>query len=300
MNEKTKKIFSIASRVVTICLVVFTVLVMVFTIFSVVTFDKNNRSLFGYSFYIVKTDSMSLNEDGSNAHYDVHFDAGDIIVTKRLSDEEKRNLKKGDVITFQSLNEESHGETITHMILDVVKNSKGEVIGYRTFGTNKGPANYDKKIVEPGFIFGKYQAKMPAVGHFFAFMKTTPGYIVCILIPFLLLILYNGVNTIRLFKQYKNEQRAAIQAERDEIDAERKRNEEMFRQLQQLQAQLAANAAATADAPKEETADAPTSTEGSDSSAEVDPSTPADGESAPAKENMAEEETAQKDGADNA
>ena len=88
MNEKTKKIFSIASRVVTICLVVFTVLVMVFTIFSVVTFDKNNRSLFGYSFYIVKTDSMSLNEDGSNAHYDVHFDAGDIIVTKRLSDEE--------------------------------------------------------------------------------------------------------------------------------------------------------------------------------------------------------------------
>jgi predicted Holliday junction resolvase-like endonuclease len=78
-------------------------------------------------------------------------------------------------------------------------------------------------------------------------MKTTPGYIVCILIPFLLLIIYDGLNCVRIFRQYKSEQRAEIQAERDEIEKERQQNAEMLRQLQALQAQISAQMQISAD-----------------------------------------------------
>ncbi len=235
-----KKALSISVRVLTILLMIFTVGMMIFTIFSVSTFDNNKRSIFGYGFYIVTSDSMKLNEDGSNAEYNVHFRAGDIIIAKRLSIEEAAQLKKGDVISFMSMNKENQGETVTHMIREKIVDDKTGAVRYRTFGTSTG-AN-DQALVEPSFVLGTYAGKLPGVGNFFAFLKSTVGYVVCILVPFVLLIAYNGLNAVRLFKQYKNEQRAAIQAERDEIEAERRQNAEMLRQLQELQAQLNATA----------------------------------------------------------
>ncbi len=238
-----KKALSVSVRVLTILLVIFTVGMMIFTIFSVSTFDNNKRSIFGHGFYIVTSDSMKLNEDGSNANYDVHFNAGDVIIAKRLSIEEAAELKAGDVISFMSMNKENQGETVTHMIREKVVDEETGAVRYRTFGTSTG--DNDKALVEPGFVLGKYVGKLPGVGHFFAFLKSTVGYIVCILVPFVLLISYNALNSVRLFKQYKKEQRDAIQAERDEIEAERKQNAEMLRQLQALQAQLNASMANT-------------------------------------------------------
>lgn len=62
------------------------------------------------------------------------------------------------------------------------------------------------------YVLGKYETNIPKVGRFFMFLKTTPGYIVCILIPFLLLILLQGINCIRLFRRYKLEQMAELLA----------------------------------------------------------------------------------------
>ena len=76
-------------------------------------------------------------------------------------------------------------------------------------------------------------------------MKTTPGYIVCILIPFLILILLEGIRCISLFRKYKAEQKAELQAERDKIKAERLETQRMMKELQQMKAQM------TQTAPKE-------------------------------------------------
>lgn len=252
MSEKVKKISSIALKVCTIVLVVFTVAMMVFTIVSAITFDQNERGLFGFGFYIVQSPSMEKNKDDEMAEMNIHnitFAKDDMIIVKRLSDEKKKQLKEGDVITFTSTNDDaSFGQTVTHMIYQVVKATDKEtgeetVIGYKTVGVANGMIAKDGATVYLNHIYGKYTAKLPVVGHFFGFMKTTPGYIVCILIPFLLLIIYNGVNCVRIFRNYKNEQRAEIQAERDAIEAERQQNAEMLRQLQELQAKLSAQAA---------------------------------------------------------
>ncbi len=232
MNHSAKKILNIFLKVATWLLVAFTVLMMVFTIVTVTTVDRNDRSIFGTKFYIVQTDSMSPSEN--NKDLDVHFKAGDIVLIKNVKD--PTTLSEGDVIAFLSTNSVSYGETVTHMIREVKKTDDGKVIGYVTYGTNTGVN--DEAIVEPTYVLGKYSGKLPGVGNFFAFVKSTPGYIVCILVPFLLLILYNGINVIRLFRKYKREQMEAMQAERDQIDAERAENQRMMQELLSLKAQL--------------------------------------------------------------
>ena len=233
MDTTAKKILNISSKVTAWLLVAFTVFMMVFTIITVTTVDKNERSIFGVRFYIVQTDSMSLSEN--NKDMEVHFNAGDIILIKDV--ENKTALKEGDIIAFLSMNEISYGETVTHMIREVKKTEDGKILGYVTYGTNTGTS--DEALVEPDYVIGQYSGKLPGVGNFFAFVKSTPGYIICILVPFLLLILYNGVNVIRLFRKYKREQMEEMQAERDKIDAERAEAQRMMAELLELKAQLA-------------------------------------------------------------
>lgn len=232
MNTTAKKILNIALKVVTWLLVAFTVFMMIFTVVTVTTVDRNDRSIFGVKFYIVQTDSMSLSEN--NKDMDVHFNAGDIVIIKNVDD--PRALQAGDVIAFMSTNSVSYGETVTHMIREVRKTEDGKVLGYVTYGTNTG--TNDEALVEPEYVLGAYSGKLPGVGNFFAFVKSTPGYIVCILVPFLLLILYNGVNVIRLFRQYKREQMADMQAEKEKLEAERAENQRMMQELLALKAQL--------------------------------------------------------------
>ena len=88
-------------------------------------------------------------------------------------------------------------------------------------------------------MLGKYRTHIPKVGSFFLFLKTTPGYIVCILIPFLLLILLQGFNCIKLFRQYKQEQTAELQAQREKLEAERAESQRLMAELQALKAELA-------------------------------------------------------------
>ena len=232
MNTTAKKILNIALKVVTWLLVAFTVFMMIFTVVTVTTVDRNDRSIFGVKFYIVQTDSMSLSEN--NKDMDVHFNAGDIVIIKNVDD--PRALQAGDVIAFMSTNSVSYGETVTHMIREVRKTEDGKVLGYVTYGTNTGVD--DEALVEPEYVLGAYSGKLPGVGNFFAFVKSTPGYIVCILVPFLLLILYNGVNVIRLFRKYKREQMADMQAEKEKLEAERAENQRMMQELLALKAQL--------------------------------------------------------------
>ena len=232
MNTTAKKILNIALKVVTWLLVAFTVFMMIFTVVTVTTVDRNDRSIFGVKFYIVQTDSMSLSEN--NKDMEVHFNAGDIVIIKNVDD--PRALQAGDIIAFMSTNRVSYGETVTHMIREIKKTEDGKVLGYVTYGTNTGTD--DEALVEPEYVLGAYSGKLPGVGNFFAFVKSTPGYIVCILVPFLLLILYNGVNVIRLFRKYKREQMADMQAEKEKLEAERAENQRMMQELLALKVQL--------------------------------------------------------------
>ena len=172
-----KKTLNIIKNVLMWALVAVAVFMMIFTIVSASTFNRNDRNLFGYKAYIVASDSMSKSE--LNATDKVHFNAGDLIFVKYVNPE---TLKVGDIITYQSQDGENFGKTITHKIRTITTDAEGNP-SFITYGTNTG--TNDTVIVTYPYILGKYQGKSAWLGHFFTFLKTTVGYIVCIFIPYI-------------------------------------------------------------------------------------------------------------------
>ena len=217
------KVVKILRVVVTLLLVIAAAGMMIFTVVSVSTFDRADRNLFGYKAFIVLSDSMSKTD----------FSAGDLVLVKEV---DASTLKEGDIIAYTSQNTSNYGETVTHKIRKLTTDANGEP-GFVTYGTTTDTD--DETIVTYSYVLGKYATHIPKVGTFFQFLKTTPGYIVCILVPFLLLILIEGVRCIRLFHKYKAEQQAELQAERDQIEAERAENQKMMQELLAMKAQMA-------------------------------------------------------------
>lgn len=222
-----KKALSIIKTTLVWLVIALAVFMMIFTVISVTTFNRNDRNIFGYRAYIVNTDSMAKTD----------FNAGDLIFVKQV---DPGTLKDGDIITFISQDTESFGETITHKIRKKTVDAEGNP-GFITYGTTTGTD--DLTVVTYPYILGKYETHLPKVGTFFNFLKTTPGYIVCIFVPFMLLIMYQGVNFFRLFRRYKKEQMEEMQAEREKLEAERAESARMMAELQALKEQLETKAA---------------------------------------------------------
>lgn len=224
-----KKVWNVTKSILVWLIVLATVGMMIFTVFAVNTFDQSNRSVFGYKFFIVQSDSMSATD----------FSAGDIVFIKAV---DPSTLREGDIIAYISQNSSNFGQTVTHKIRTVTQTDSGER-GYITYGTTTGID--DETVVTDFYVLGKYVGSVPKVGKFFTFMKTTQGYVLCILIPFLLLIGYSGLNCVRLFVHYKNEQMQEMREERKRLAEQRRQSEQMLKEIEDLRAWLVENGGMT-------------------------------------------------------
>ena len=217
-----KKTLQVLKKILVILMVLIAVAMMIFTIVSVTTFDRTDRDLFGYKAFIVLSDSMSKTD----------FKAGDLILVKEV---DPATLQVGDIVSYESTNPENFGEVVTHKIRALTTDENGDP-GFITYGTTTDTD--DENIVTYPYVLGKYQKALANVGSFFQFLKTTPGYFVCIFLPFMLLIVIQAINSVKLFKQYKNEQMQQVQAERDQLKAEREASQQMMQELLALRREL--------------------------------------------------------------
>lgn len=221
-----KKALHIIKNIFVWLIVILAVCMMIFTIVSVNTFDRTERDIFGYKVFVVRSDSMSATD----------FGAGDLVLIKEV---DPSALKEGDIISYQSTGEENYGEVVTHKIREITKDENGEP-AFITYGTTTN--QNDEIMVTYSSVLGKYEFSIPGVGKFFQFLKTVPGYIICIFLPFLILILMQGMNSIMLFKQYKKEQLAEMEAEREkqraELAEERQRLEKQQAESQRMMEEL--------------------------------------------------------------
>lgn len=217
-----KRILSVVWKVVVWTFVAFAATMCIFTIIST-TFNKTNRSFLGYQGFIILSDSMSAS----------NINAGDLVITRSV---DPSSLQPGDIITFTSRDPDIYGEIVTHMIRDRALDENGK-LGFTTYGTTTGVD--DKWVVADYYILGKHQATLHGVGNLFYFLKTPAGYISLILIPFLILILNQGINTVSLFRQYRKEKLEEVEQERDDLRREREENEQMRAELAELKRQMA-------------------------------------------------------------
>ncbi len=217
------KAWKALKNVFTWLLVAAAVCMMVFTVVSVTTFDRNDRALFGYKAFICRSDSMKATD----------FASGDLVFVKEVP---PAIIMPGDIISYRSEDPDTFGETFTHKVRELTTNEEGQPC-FITYGTTTGID--DELPVKYMQVQGLYKFNIPKAGTFFSFLKTTPGYFICIFLPFMLLILMQGLNTVKLFRKYKKEQMDEMTAEREKLEEERKQTAEMMKELQALKEQLA-------------------------------------------------------------
>lgn len=221
MKPSNKKILSAVATVFTILILLFAVGIMIFTIISVRTVGKHQAEIFGHRAFIVLSDSMKDT-----------FKAGDMIVVKVEDDVE--NLPEGTVITFRSADPDSYGEIVTHKIRQKIEvNGK---TAYVTYGTTTGVDDATPVLAEN--IIGIYRFRLAGAGYFFQFLKTPWGYVVIVLIPFLLLIGVNFVRFLQAYRQYKGEKEAKTRALEAAAEADRAETMRLRQELEALKARM--------------------------------------------------------------
>lgn len=201
MTSKTKKALKITGNVLTGIVAVLVVIMTVLTVFSMVFNRDGTASVFGVQAYVVQSDSMTP-----------EFAAGDVIFSEEVNPEE---LVAGDIITFISRDSASYGQTITHCIRKVTTHN-GK-LAFITYGIATGVD--DGTPAAASDVLGRYTFRIAGLGSFFEFLKSVPGYIVCILLPFLVIIGLQIANIVSAVRAARTEKAAAAAAERSRVEA---------------------------------------------------------------------------------
>ena len=201
MTSKAKKALKITGNVLTVAVAILVVIMTVLTVFSMVFNRDGTASVFGVQAYVVQSDSMTP-----------EFAAGDVIFSEEVNPEE---LVAGDIITFISRDSASYGQTITHCIRKVTTHN-GE-FAFITYGIDTGVD--DGTPAAASDVLGRYTFRIAGLGSFFEFLKSVPGYIVCILLPFLVIIGLQVANIVSAVRAARAEKVAAAAAERSRVEA---------------------------------------------------------------------------------
>lgn len=201
MTSKTKKALKITGNVLTVAVAILVVIMTVLTVFSMVFNRDGTASVFGVQAYVVQSDSMTP-----------EFAAGDVIFSDEVNPEE---LVAGDIITFISRDSASYGQTITHCIREVTMHN-GE-LAFITYGIATGVDDGTPAVASD--VLGRYTFRIAGLGSFFEFLKSVPGYIVCILLPFLVIIGLQIANIVSAVRAARAEKAAAAAAERSRVEA---------------------------------------------------------------------------------
>ena len=197
-----KKALNVLGNVLVVIILIFAIVLTTLVILSVHN-EAGVPSLFGYSIMNVETDSME-SENG--------FYTGDLIVVRSLSEEEANHLKVGDVITFKrtvggtefydthriipdSAEVDSEFESHKNEVIDGVWHH-GLTSYYLTQGDNTpaldiNPDTGEIEFTYPGAIYGIWEGtRIPKLGAAMKFLKSSTGFMICVVIPIALFFIY--------------------------------------------------------------------------------------------------------------
>ena len=234
-KEKAMKIAGIVANVLIWIVVVISLLVTIL-VFSAQGSEDGVPSLFGKSLVTIESGSMEPT-----------YKSGDLIFITKISDDEKANLKVGDIITYHApidINKDGAiGDINTHRIVSIDLAAKT----VKTQGDNKETnAVADNYTVSFKDIIGTAteDGKMGGVGSVIDFLRSSLGFFLCILLPLILFVLYELYRFILLIVT-ERAKKSPVSAETEE-EIKKRAIEEY------LAAQKAAEAQKAEEAPKAE------------------------------------------------
>ena len=243
LDPKTKK--TLNAVIITIQVLIIVVCI-VFSIVLLVSSMGNKEGKLNDIINLMPVMSDSMVGDNPDS-----FNIDDLILVKKLSDEDKKNLKVGDIVTFKVYDQTLQAKIYkSHRIVKICQ--EGDVEWYDCDVVTQGDAA--QKYVDPiledenlteeekyeliarkGYrdylrfsnIEGIYTGKIPKVGGAITFIKQPAAFFGLIVTPLALLLLYNIFVIIRGVTKAKDEKHKAEleeseakhRAEMDELKA---------------------------------------------------------------------------------
>lgn len=250
MTPKTKKIVNIVVDVVVAVVLIFALFLAVCTISSKARGYHEFTEIFGKAYVGVSSESMSQDAQTGEVKDD-NFSKGDLISIKLLKEEETKDLKVGDIVTFEDVTILDGKKLLnTHRIIEISLKSDGSINHFVTHGDNN-PQGVNEWVL-PSEIIGVYQGKAGGIGHMFLFMGSSAGFFTCIVLPTLLIVVYFAVNLILVIRKEKKAQ--TVEAEQAQLEEREKIRQELLAEIQSQKPQ-ASDAADTENKKEDKTED---------------------------------------------
>lgn len=211
MSAKKQKV-SVGHRVLTIIGIVLCVILIPMLIINCTLIVKNVvnpdkvPTMFGTAPMIVQSGSMQPT-----------IRTGDLIFSKVT---EPEDVKEGDIISFYD--PDSNGKTVnTHRVIKIETVVEGdkEQLQFRTKGDFKLNKE-DKTPVPAENLIGVYQFRIAGAGNVAMFMQSTLGFVICVILPIALFVLYDFIRR-KLYEKENAEDTEALKAELEALKAEK-------------------------------------------------------------------------------
>ena len=194
--DNKQKVLTIIGTVLCIILLPILIINLTLIVKSYINTDEV-PSLGGVFPMIVLTDSMYP-----------EIAAGDLIICNTADPEE---IQVNDVISFFDPMG-SGTAVVTHRVMEIVE--KDGEISFRTKGDNNNAE--DQVLVPADSLIGTYKSRIPGLGHVAMFMQTTPGLIVCVVCPVLLMVGFDMLRR-KKYEKAKEQDTEALLAELEEL-----------------------------------------------------------------------------------
>ena len=207
VETKTKKIINIVVMTIEILIIIAGIALSISVIFGSKT--KSDELEKGYNITTVLTDSM-------NGNITTEFEVpsfkpkSDLLVIKAISEDERKDLKVGDVITYLG-RVSGEAQLISHRIIKIDTESAGgmEWLVYYTLGDKQrtGDEVNDFALstkIPGGNIQGKVVKKISGVGGIIYWFQEDPNhFLLSVVIPLALLLIYNVYVFIKMIVDYR-------------------------------------------------------------------------------------------------
>lgn len=228
--KKSSKALTIVGII--LCVILLPILIVNVTmIIKSYTNPEKYPTFAGYTMMIVLSPSM---EDT--------IKTGDLILVKAaepesIKGESAAGAQDGDIISFFDPDSEKQS-VLTHRCVAVTNDKEGN-LAFKTKGDNN--VSEDISLAPAENLIGTYITRIPGAGNVAMWLQTTPGLIVCVAVPIVLLVAYDLIMKKRHDKTKKKDTEALL-AELETLRAQ--------------QAESQNQAEAKADAANEKAADA--------------------------------------------
>ena len=188
VKHKLKLLTTILSWTVFVLLILIATILVYYFITTRVLSKKNTTYRPAFGLYTIISPSM---EKTLNIY--------DVIVNVKIKNQ--NDIKVGDIITFISTSTSSKGMTITHRVIEISEDENGNKL-FKTKGDNN--TSPDPKPATFENIIGKVLFKIPQLGRLQSILTTKWGWLILVVVPAFIIILYDILKLLRLYGAEKS------------------------------------------------------------------------------------------------